>query len=306
MEPEEQIDVFELIKDINVELTDTQVEILMALSDNKGYSLTELADMNDRQDTYLSGVLGKLSSYQFGDFIDSWSIQSHHVKEPLSLVHKLQDKKNYISKYIFNKFNFLINGDLVDNNIYVIAYSLAICLDRILFDQNLYTKERFAGIILSEDAIKLIAIKEKLKGGRIRVLNRILLEDSYPNEICKTRISLIHKSFRNKSEGSTDPYFINLDLRTFNFIAEYLIFQIKMDRCKLEEMETRRNFYLRGFGGFERFFSPEVLSNLEKQIKDGKNDVNFFRKRYNKNINILWNFMISNYVTHIPHFGFQI
>jgi hypothetical protein len=291
----ENIDILDIIKQMRVDLTEIEVKIIIALSDNKGYSLTELAEIVGSYDTYLCNKLNGLSSEKFGNFMDSYSIQYHHIIDPSSLFQLIQDKNNPISKYIFNKINIILE-DFAAKDTFMEMASLSMGLNNILSDQNLYNRERFAGIKLSNDAIKLINMRANLKGEKIRILNRILLEDAYPNEICRTRFSLIHQSFRKKTEGSKNPYYLNSDLRTFKFITEFLVDAIKKDRYKILEMKTRLESYMRGFGGFDKLFPEDAVNDVERLIKDDDRDLTFYKTRYKKNIDDLWKFMTSNYV----------
>ena len=129
--------------------------------------------------------------------------------------------------------------------------------------------------------------------GRIRILNRVLIADAYPNEIYRTKISLIHKLSRGKYESSRDRYFINLDIRAFRFIVEHLKDEIILDRNELNLSEIKYKKNMKILGEYARKLdSPE----LQKLIKHGKYDITFFKNRYGRRISNLWKFMTSNYV----------
>jgi hypothetical protein len=239
MDTKGEIEFDKLIKPLKADLTDKQVDILIALSDNKGYEESELEEMIGSWNTYANKLLGELSSYKFGDATDSLSIQPYHLKDPISLAHKIQDQRDAPSKYIFKNMSNLLKQKINGPDLNTITLSLALGLEELLFDVNFYSRDRFRGVKLSKSATKLIDSKENLKGGRIRILNRTLLEEAYPEEICESRFPLIHKSSRRDSEGRKNLYFINLDLRTFNFVAKYLGYKIKLDRNEIELLRTR-------------------------------------------------------------------
>jgi hypothetical protein len=169
--------------------------------------------------------------------------------------------------------------------------SLSYGLKPALYDRHLYSKERFEQVNLSEDTKRLLILKEKLDVENIRLLNRSLIADTYPNEICKAKTSLIHQELRVVSNKSTILHFINPDLRTFNFIERKLEYEIHLDKSRLDVMEARLENYRS-----EAFFDR---SQLEKEIKDGRYDMIYFKKRYMKNTDMLFNFLISNYAKEV-------
>jgi hypothetical protein len=294
MDGEERIDILKLIKTPKIELKDKQVDILIALSNNEGYAKTELAEKIGSWDSYASKLLDELSLEVFGNLNDSMSIEGFHLKDPLSLAHRIQDQGDPVSKYIYKNWSSAIIDTLASQNRYLTALFLAYGFSYILLDENFYNEERFSKIKLSEDAIKLIASKEDLKQGNIRFLNRILIEDAYPDEICKTRITLIYQSLRFGPGKSRRPYFINPDLRTFILIGEHIKNQILLDRNRLDLMKTKLKIKLAPYRGIEKFCEedPPIL----EEIKEGHMDMNYYKKRYNDNIYALQRFMTSNYV----------
>jgi hypothetical protein len=198
-----------------------------------------------------------------------------------------------VSKYIFKHMNEYWMKDLSNPNSSTIEIVLPIGLNELLDDANLYNKERFREVKLSKDAEELIKRKEELKERKIRILNRVLIADAYPNEIYKTKISLIHKSSRGRYESSRDRYFINLDIRVFKFIVEHLKDEIMLDRNELNLLEIKYKKNMKILGEYARKLdSPE----LQKLIKHGKYDITFFTNRYGRRISNLWKFMTSNYV----------
>jgi hypothetical protein len=210
------------------------------------------------------------------------------------LAHKIHDQKDPISKYIFKNILPETIKDIFDCPPPLIAGFLAIGLNNFIKNENFYEVERFSNVNLSEDANNLIAIRDDLKGGKIRILNRILMEEAYPDEICKTRISLITQSKKFKEGKSRNAYFINPDLRTFILIAEHLKDQIIVDRTRIEFLNANLKIKLKPFRGVENFLEEE--HDILKEVRIGQKDIIYYRKRYKDNISILSKFINSNYV----------
>ncbi len=184
--------------------------------------------------------------------------------------------------------------ELANNDSFKINFYLAVSLNLLLNDVDFYNSERFRKVELSEEAKELIKIKSKLDGLCIRVLNRILLADAYPNEIYKTKISLIRKSERLPNSSAT-PYILNLDLRVFQLIAEKLIDDIIYDRKELDFLNTKLARYMKVFKGYEKYY----IEDVEKFIKDGNCDIPFYKKRYEMRKNRFMKFITSEYVQQI-------
>lgn len=298
MEKEGKSIISKLIGNLNMNMEDEAIDILITLSDNKGYTKLGLESAikknTKKQGAYVYALLEKLSSNNFGDLVDSFSIQSYHIKDPLILTHKILNQNDLISKYIFNNIDELWMEELTSTNPSNIELFLPISLNKFLNNAEFYNKERFRWVQLSEEARELIRIKDELKGGKIRFLNRILIADAFPNEIYKTKISLIH-GFRGSSD-SANKYFINLDLRVFKFIVEKLKEDIVYDRKELDYLTGKLAGYLKIFKGYDKYLD---IPEMEKFIKDGNCDIPFYKKRYEMRIKRLWKFMTSKYVQEI-------
>lgn len=305
MDQKNRIDLIGLINPIKIDLTDKESAILIELSDNKGYAEFELAQKIDSNSTYVNGLIKNLSKNNFGSLIDSISIQSFHLKDPLSLFHKIQDQRDPISRYLFKHSPLLQDGNLARDDLEVLSFYLALSLDGALIDPDLYNQEIFSKIKLSEYAQRLLSKKEDLKMGSIRILNRILIEDAYPAEISKSRYSLIYGSLRFGSNESRKPYFLNPDLCTFYFIMADLKLKLELERSKVQVLEARLMAEIRGFSGFADFFVDRL--EIEKSIRDGHYDMAYFRKRYVEKINTLMKFITSNYVGElIKRYGYKV
>jgi hypothetical protein len=154
MDSEGKIDYDKFIKPPKVELKDKQLEILIALSDEEGYGAEDLAKMIGSPYPYTVSLLGELSSYEFGNIEDSISVRYFHLKDPLSLVHKIQHPKDPVSNYVFKNITETANKNFTNPNRFIISLFLAVSLDRILFDESFYDRERFSNVKLSNDAKK--------------------------------------------------------------------------------------------------------------------------------------------------------
>ncbi len=293
MDKDTKIDLIKLIKPLKTDLTGKEVEILTALADNTGYAEYELARMIGSDETYTNNLLKELFKYKFGSLIDSYSIQSFHIIEPLLLLHKIQDQRDHLSRHIFKQSPLIQDRNLATADIDSIGFYLALSLDGILIDSELYDLERFRGVKLSADAKDLLAKSNDLKKGSIRILNRILIEDAYP-EICKSRFSLIYRLLRPNSKESKFPYFLNLNLCTFYYILEHLVMELNLKKSKLDVLEARLKSQLSIYNGFEDFFIDR--SRVEKTIKSGKYDLLYFKKEYEQSSEVLMKFLTSNYI----------
>lgn len=301
MDSEGEIDYGKLIKPAVVGLKRNQVDIIIALSDRKGYGASKLAEMTGGQYEHTLSLLDELSSDRFGNLEDSISIRYFHLKDPLRLVHKIQDQRDPVSKYIFKNIPETVFKNVPESSIFNISLLLSVGLNNMLFDSNFFNRERFSNVELSSDAKNLISMG--LKKGGIRILNRILMEDTYPDEICKTRIPLTYKPPRSQAGESRNPYDLCSNLRVFKFIVEHLKSQIILDRCKLEEMNARLEIGLKALGGFKELIRED--RSIRKEIRTSNHDMEVYQDRYDKNIAALRKFMTSNYVKNLEkEFGF--
>jgi hypothetical protein len=141
-----EINIFNLIKPLNVYLTDKQMDILHVLSDNKGHAENELAEAINSREQYTNKCLSELSSPVFGNLKDSFSINYYHFRDPLSLIHKIQDQRDSISEYIFKKIPGIVKDDLFKQSLNSIAFDLAISLDCILTDKIFMIENDFLAL----------------------------------------------------------------------------------------------------------------------------------------------------------------
>jgi len=279
----------ELIYGVVVDLTEEEIDIIIALSDHKGHRKLDLEKSvkgSKKSGTYMYKVLDNLSSERFGDFTDSLTIQRYHVKDPMGLAHKILDERDAVSRYISQNMNKTWMKLIADTDPNNVELFLHFGVDEILSDVNLYNEERFRRIELSDYAKEIIKKRKELNEAEIRHLNRILIAEAYPNEIYKTKISLIHKS----REG----YLIKVDIRVFNFIIEHLKQRILYDKSEIEYLNAKVNNASRIFGSL--YNKREDLFEINKIVKDGKYFLIFYKNRHDERMKSLWKFMTSNYV----------
>ncbi len=106
-------------------------------------------------------------------------------KNPSSLVIKLRDAADPISLYLYQSFspNFqqkLSSKEPIDE---AFLSDFLKEINRLLTTLSLYEEKRFATILLSKETQDLL--KQNPKGYALVRLNRLLLEDAYPQEIAK-------------------------------------------------------------------------------------------------------------------------
>ena len=120
------------------------------------------------------------------DFARIYRITPHQIKNPHSLLGKLRQAKDSLSRYLIGCFpkalqeriraTHIINPELLQ--------LILNQLNQMIQDQDIYTRQRFQDIDLSEKTRQLLDKDER----RIE-RNRRLLQDAYP-EIKKVRLNL--------------------------------------------------------------------------------------------------------------------
>jgi len=111
------------------------------------------------------------------------------IKDVGGLIIKLRDAKDPLSKYLRDQFSSDLQREIdayseFDYAAKALKTALARELNNIIQNGDLYNEKRFAHIMLSDATTKLIRQNEQ-GVNRVR-LNRILLEEAYPDELAKT------------------------------------------------------------------------------------------------------------------------
>jgi hypothetical protein len=211
-----------------INLSDEDIILIITLSDCKGYSKKELheSEIPDVAYNTRSKILDCLE-YGFEEeveFLDeppfiNW-FSFGDIKEPYNLATKFLAGKDPLSRSIREWLNgetkkFLDECDDKTK----LRYKLLYILNLLMESAFLYEEPHLiSDVKLSEETRKMM--EEKPTGMRSYLLNRLLLEDAYPNEIAKRRKSIIYMGMPRKSapKGSEEPYFLNENPSVFKLI----------------------------------------------------------------------------------------
>ncbi len=118
-------------------------------------------------------------------------LRPDEIKDPTSLTVKLRDAKDRVSSYLRSQFS-ATTQELLDK--YdgssppsdELLKTLITELNRLIQHSNLYDEQRFAQVKLSNETKRLIS-KMQQGGGNLPLLNRLLLDDAYPQEIASSQ-----------------------------------------------------------------------------------------------------------------------
>ena len=218
------------------ELTDLELSALMILADNKGHALWEVAKLLRKEKSNLIIIMNRLEDeielsdplvMSYRDIIDieNLEVKLHAPKDSLSQYIKRRLKTYTLqllnSKYPYSDYStyayFNMNRILDEN----ILNDLNILLnDRCLFEEG-----RFEYIKLNEKIQEMI--KKRPEGQDLRYLNRLLLQEGYPQEIEKCIDSIIYKGTPRKTTNPNSkqpkhfetPYFLTPNI----LVLEYII-----------------------------------------------------------------------------------
>ncbi|MCJ7444249.1 MAG: hypothetical protein MUO26_06935 [Methanotrichaceae archaeon] len=124
---------------------------------------------------------------------------------------------------------------------------LALSLTDLTSDPSLYDEKRFMHIELSNLTRELIG--QNPQGDKLRILNRLLLEEAYPNEIAKIRKPIVYDKVRRTTNPESTqpnkreiPFYINNDFRVFELIVNSLL----LGRRKHSRLDDRSSGLLSG------------------------------------------------------------
>jgi hypothetical protein len=106
-----------------------------------------------------------------------------------SLATKLRRRADKVSQFLWGRFKAptqQILSDFEGSSLEMgpVQNALVLELNRIIQGEPIYEARRFAGVVLAEKTQELLA--QKPEGEKLMRLNRMLLEDAYPQEISKT------------------------------------------------------------------------------------------------------------------------
>lgn len=205
------------------ELTDLEFDILMILADNKGHALWELVTLLGKEKSNLIITMNRLeeeidlTKFLKFEYYDIINIDSFELK--------FRDPKDKFSKYIREQLRPDTPGRL-DSSTPDFSLLGGFELDKLLDDPHLFDETRFEHVALSEKIQELIS--KRPEGQDLRYLNRLLLEEAYPDEISKGIDSIIYKGMTRKTTNPNSkqpkhheiPYFINHNVLVFKYILK--------------------------------------------------------------------------------------
>lgn len=117
--------------------------------------------------------------------VGSWQLQIGNLRDPVSLVTKLRDGEDQLSRYIKSYLSY----NLDDYDEYEVSdelqNELIDVINNLLKDPTFYDKERFSHVVLDKEIISLM--DQELDGEELVRLNRLLLEKAYQREIIKAQ-----------------------------------------------------------------------------------------------------------------------
>jgi uncharacterized repeat protein (TIGR04138 family) len=126
------------------------------------------------------------------------------LKDPRSLAERLTQHPDPLSKYLWNRLpgpsrQVVLTGPQPEH----LEQILVEGLNGIIREDSIYREERFVGVALSPNTKSLIGLR--LTGALRARLNRLLLEDAYPQEIVKSH-GLLAKTETDSRVDFDDGY----------------------------------------------------------------------------------------------------
>jgi phage tail-like protein len=163
----------------------------LEIYDSQGRRVGQAQDAGDVRDRFEPPPVRLDHDERFclpGRLTSSALLRAWDLKSLACLAAKLRNARDLLSKYLRGRFSS-DTQQLLDE--YDGSAASAKALERALIDElnrqlqggSLYDEQRFAGVELTEETRKLI--KKEPKDKALVYLNRLLLEEAYPNEIAK-------------------------------------------------------------------------------------------------------------------------
>ena len=112
------------------------------------------------------------------------------IKNVGGFIIKLRDAKDPLSQYLRDQFSPDLQRRIdayneFDYSAKALKTALANALNNIIQNKDIFDEKRFAHIMLSDETRQLI--RQNAQGGNRVKLNRILLEEAYPDELAKVQ-----------------------------------------------------------------------------------------------------------------------
>lgn len=302
---------------------DLQIEIISILLDDEGHALWELASRLDKEASNLIGTPGKkgplarLEEEVFEKKTWDWlSFSFHDMKNLPSLVAKLREPDEPLSKFLYDQFSSetkrLLDGHIDHETMFDLEFlqkeALTAEFDRLLSGPSIFDEELFAHVELSDETISLIDQNPEFMD--LVRLNRFLLEESYPNEIVRSQKGIIckdnpRKTTRRESKRPNQPefpYYINKDWRVFNLIPDYFadkIEALEKNIYHLDELYEEMLYDL----AWKQGYSDKDIARLKPELKssiqyEGQNKF-FYEQELKQNLENIVDFSCSQYASNM-------
>ena len=130
----------------------------------------------------LCGVLLSMALTEWSWAWRSWDLSAAQIRNEQVLVEKLRDSKDSLSKYIWSQLSEELRNEISRSDS-IQREKLTKDLNRILHGDSIYDAERFEDVAFSSLTQKLLKTDSPSRS-HLRV-NRLLLEDAYPNVFLK-------------------------------------------------------------------------------------------------------------------------
>ncbi len=136
----------------------------------------------------LAQTLVSLVTYNTPKNFASLLFKPDDIKNVEGLIVKLRDSKDPLSEYLRDQFTPDLQRKIdaynqFDYSAKELKTALANALNSIIQNKDIFDEKRFAHVMLSDETMQLI--RQNAQGGNRVKLNRILLEEAYPDELQK-------------------------------------------------------------------------------------------------------------------------
>jgi len=117
------------------------------------------------------------------------SLSGGDIKDLETFARKLTEKSDAVSTYLNGELDETVRADLANfpasnTNAKAVRSALVKNLNKIISNGPIYDKTRFQGVQLSPDTAELL--KANPQGWKLARLNKLLLEDAYPEDLAKS------------------------------------------------------------------------------------------------------------------------
>ncbi len=164
--------------------------IAYAILDRGVVDLSENANLSMKTDFYRLAKSDPLTLARLMEYGNLYAFTRANLPDPQALAEKLKRRTDPVSEYLWQQFSsgtrqLLSRGeDLESSRRGSVPHALLLELNRLIQGKPIYDPQRFAAVALSERTRQLLG--QKLQGEDVARLNRMLLEDAYPQELSRT------------------------------------------------------------------------------------------------------------------------